>query len=709
MIAIGIDLGTTYSAVATVSESGRPEIVKTPDGDSTTPSVVYFPESGEPLVGREAKEMQSLGESDAAAFFKREMGNASFFFECRGHRHSATDLSAVVLKRLKADAEETLGKTINAAVITVPAYFNNEQRNATIEAGRLAGLEVLQIVNEPTAAAIAYGMTSSQAMNRTTLVYDLGGGTFDVSIVKVTPEEIKVLATDGNHRLGGKDWDDRVADFIAHKFQDEFGVSPFEDAETFNDVLVRCEKAKRELSSRESTRVTVTYAGSQGKYELTRGEFARLTQDLLESTRGLSESVLAAAGLSWGTLDGVLLVGGSTRMPMVADFVRQMTGREPLRGINVDEAVALGAAMKAASLLKEDDSFELEGVSDEFQLPTIADVTSHSLGMVAENEDRSKYVNSFIIPKNARIPAVQTKAHALRVPRSGGELEVYMLQGESKVPQECTVLGKYVFSDVRPGSGGMATIDVSYSYNANGTVDVSAVQRETGQGLPLRVETVPEDMSWLSRSPLENNPPQQSSSASIVLAVDISGSMDGHPLDEAVRAAHALAEKLDLSRFSVGVLAFSDRSESLLSCSSDKRKINAGIEQLKRAYGDWGAGTSAVPFNLAMQMLSKEPGAKYIVLLTDGCWASPSKAISQAHGAKEAGIEIVAIGFGGADRKFLARVATCDENALMTDVSGLVDSFSKIAQVLSDSPMSPLAGTASQGSSGRGFFRNMFG
>lgn len=688
MNAIGIDLGTTFSVVATVNASGRPEVVKMPeDGNSTTPSVVYFPETGDPLVGAEAKAMQALGEQDVASFFKRDMGDSGFTQVYRGRSYSATDLSAIVLRHLRLGAEEALGTKIDSAVITVPAYFNNAQREATIAAAKQAGFRnVLRIINEPTAAAIAFGLTKSAAMGKTTMVYDLGGGTFDVSIVKVTPAEITVLATDGDHRLGGKNWDDRIAQELAQRFKDEFGTDPFDDAESFNDLLVRCENAKRDLSQRENTRITVVHGGDRGSYTLTRAEFEVLTRDLLERTRNISESVLAAVpGLNWNNLDGVLLVGGSTRMPMVGEFVQAMTGRPPLHGINVDEAVAMGAALQAASDLQNDGEFELEGAGaggGEFSLPTITDVTSHSLGMVAENGDRSKYVNSILIAKNSTIPKTETKPYTLRVgrDRSRNKMEVYMLQGEDVDPLSCDILGKYVISDIEPVSGGKATLEVGFSYNKNGTVDVTAVQRDTGRELPVAKEPVPEDMSWLSRSPKENDKNNVKMNVSVVIAVDTSGSMEGRPLREAQKAARQLVSKLDLQQFSVGIMSFNDDNDCVVACCNDARKIDRAIGYLPKFSG----GTSAVPFRTAMSMMKDDAEKRFVIVLTDGEWFSPGPAIADAAMLKEGGVEIIAIGFGEADYNFLRKIASCDENALMTDLSNLVDSFSTIGQVLAE-------------------------
>ena len=388
---IGIDLGTTFSAISTVDEHGRAVILKNANGETLTPSVIYFGEDT-PIIGSEAKEMQEFGEDNVAAFYKRNMGDPYFLLHFKGKDYNAEELSSIFLKKLKADAELALGKSCHKAVITVPAYFSNAQREATVNAGKNAGLEILRIINEPTAAAIAFGL--NQNKEQTVLVYDLGGGTFDVTIIQITDKEIKVIGTGGNHELGGKNWDDRIVNFVAEQFEEEFGVNPLEDNATFNDLLVRAENSKKQLSSKKSARIVLAHDGDKGRYELTVEAFEELTKDLLEQTQMLTEQLIQEVGFDWNSIDGVLLVGGSTRMPMVSRWVNAMSGKEPLRGINVDEAVALGAAIQA--------NIDANGTDPLVGLRLggrkISDVMSHSMGMVAENEDRSKYLNSIIIP-----------------------------------------------------------------------------------------------------------------------------------------------------------------------------------------------------------------------------------------------------------------------------------------------------------------------
>jgi len=351
---IGIDLGTTFCVVATIDEMGRPVVLKNSDGKSITPSVIAFTPD-RVAFGDEAKGLQSLGNGNIASFFKNRMGDRSFYLEFNGQRYDATALSGLLLGKLKTDAEAALGKPVSKAVITVPAYFNNFQREATIEAGKLAGLDVLRIINEPTAAAIAYGIDKSRE-DQTLLVYDLGGGTFDVTLLRVTTGAIQVIATDGDHQLGGKDWDGRIMQHVVNQFQEEFVCDPLADVETLNDLLVQCENAKRMLSDATSARVKIFFDGNKGSYTITRDQFDTMTTDLMERTKTLCNTVLGEAKkswtgteepVSWSDVDGVLLVGGSTRMQQVATAVETMSGKSVIRGINIDEAVAIGAAIQA--------------------------------------------------------------------------------------------------------------------------------------------------------------------------------------------------------------------------------------------------------------------------------------------------------------------------------------------------------------------------
>lgn len=675
---IGIDLGTTFSAVAYVEDTGKPVILKNALGEALTPSVIYFSED-EIIIGSEAKEMQSIGEEDSniAAFYKRNMGDPNFILFLNGKEYSSEDLSAIFLKKLKDDAETALGFPIKNAVITVPAYFSNAQREATKRAGEKAGLKVSRVINEPTAAAIAFGLNKNTEQRL--LVYDLGGGTFDITVMEISEDTIKVLGTDGDHELGGKNWDDRLITFAAAKFTEEYQTDPLTDSVSFNDLLVRAENTKKQLSSRREARLDITHNGEKGRYTITVDEFESITADLLERTQMLTKRLLTEIKKDWSDIDGVLLVGGSTRMPMVQEWVKKMSGKEPLHGINVDEAVALGAAVQAHT-----DANGTEDASPKFTLGTykkVEDVMSHSLGMVAENGDRRQYVNSKIINKNNIIPCTQSQKYQIKT-RFGNdnELEVYLLQGESSRPSECNILGKYLFSNIAHKANDAEEIEVTYAYDSSGIVQVVAKQTSTGQELIMSKEAVPEDMSWLDTAPRDRQSETVSEPFSVLIAVDLSGSMSGKPLKKAQEAAQGFIDKLDLNTASIGLMPFADSVKMNCPLCKDGKKLKAGIREW--SIGMVGFGNSDQPFSKALQILKKEKARRFLIVLTDGIWSKQQTAKKEAEKCKNENIEIIALGFGGADEHFLRKIATSDENALLTNLGSLVDDFSKIAQVM---------------------------
>ena len=674
---VGIDLGTTYSVVAYINKYGKAEVIPNRNGNTVTPSVIYFGDES-PIVGDEAKEYQETGATEIASFFKRSMDDAYFQLTFHGRDYTAIDLSALVLGYLKQQAEDFLQGTVTDAVITVPAYFTNVQRTATIEAGKKAGLNVLRIINEPTAAALAYGLRPSQQTQKV-LVYDLGGGTFDISLVSITPTELQVIATDGDHRLGGKDWDDRLISYLETQFEQEFGIELL--GNDVNELRVLAEKTKRSLSSKQSVDVCVQTAGNVGTYTITRATFEDLTRDLMERTQILTERVLKEANLSWQDLSGVLPVGGSTKMPMVIDYIKHMSGKPPMSGINPDEAVALGAAIQAA--------IDTEQTQEATVLPyrlagrkSTVDVIAHSLGMIAENADRSHYINSIIIRKNLAIPSIETRPYQMTMRRDGDtELEVFLTQSESGDPQECTYLGCYTFSDFPPVRERTTVLDITYEYDKNGTVHISAVERASGQPLKLAIHPVPPDVPerFLGKPTAQ----QGREHMTIYLAFDVSGSMAGAPIEEAKKAAHSFVSQCDLSSTSIGLIAFSDRVQVGQHATQNVREITDAITNLRS--GSTGIGNRTDPFDEILTLLSNEHGLHYALVLADGVWSYQQKAEQKAKSCHQAGIEIVAIGFGSADRKFLNAIASSSEQSIFTDMNRLTDTFSTIAREITES------------------------
>jgi molecular chaperone DnaK (HSP70) len=673
---VGIDLGTTFSVVAYIDQQGRPQAIPNEHGKFVTPSVVYLGAGG-PMVGDEAKERQSLGDIEVASFFKRSMGDPHFELMFQAKTYTPVDLSALVLKHLKQTAENYLGHAVTHAVITVPAYFNNMQREATIEAGRRAGLQVLSIISEPTAAALAYGLRPAKD-TQTVLVYDLGGGTFDVSIVEITPTEQRVLGTGGDHNLGGKDWDDRIFSYLAQQFEDEFGVELAGD--NFNELLVKAENAKKTLSVRQVVEVRVQGSGHTATYRLDRELFERLTSDLMERTQRLTEQVLEDIQLTWTDLSQVLLVGGSTRMPMVRDYVERMSGKPALTSINPDEAVALGAAIQAALDMEEAQPAQAPLYALAGRKKSI-DVMSHSLGMLAINEDGSKYINSIIIQKNQPIPSRQTRPYTLRVgQRRDSRLEVYMTQGETDDPLDCAYLGKYVFTQIPAVEAKKVILDISYAYDKNGLVNVSAVERTTRQPLLLSIEPLPNDVPERFTRPPEIEVVREH--LTVYLVIDLSGSMSGQPLVEAKKAAHAFVQQCDLTNTSVGLISFSEKVQVETTACQNAKKISKAINDL--AVGRTGYGTSANPFHEIGQGFSRVSGLRYAVVLTDGLWEKQDKAIQTAKACHADRIEIIGVGFGEADRKFLRQISSSDQHSFFTHMHALAETFSTIAQELTE-------------------------
>jgi len=674
---VGIDLGTTNSVVACRNAYGRPEVIANREGRNITPSVVYFG-SDPPAVGDEAKEWARLGNEEIASFFKPHMGSPTYRLRFHGRDYDATGLSALILGRLKEDAEARLGEAVEHAVITVPAYFADPQRKATIEAGRLAGLNVARIINEPTAAALAYGLGKSGA-EETVLIYDLGGGTFDVTVARIAPDEVAVLATAGDRDLGGKDWDDHIATYLAEKFAADTGSDPLDDPVALNEVLTLAEQAKWALSERSSTRIALQIGRERRSYELSRAEFEAMTFALMDRTRRLTEEALGEAGLSWPQLSGVLLVGGSTRMPMVRSYVRAMAGQDPRAGVNVDEVVALGAAIQAAVEAGEVPG----GARPRFTLAgarRVVDVMSHSLGAVAVSLDGQSYVNDVIVRRNLPIPAEDTTSYLHATHGGANEtLEVYLTQGESTRPLDCEVLGKYAFSGIQ-ATDAEVRVDVKMSYDVNGVVQVRATQRDTGHSLRMRVEPVPDDLSWLGRPPASPTSRAPADPTRIYLLIDVSASMAGNPLAEAQSAARAFLDRCDFTATEVGLISFSDEVTLQAEATDNPRRVQAAIARLEAD----GTTNLSDALGLARARLNRLDRTRYVVLLTDGYPDAAESAVEQAALARGEGIEIVAIGIGDADLSYLRRLASTEEGSIFARPGELVGTFGHIARVIAE-------------------------
>ena len=463
---IGIDLGTTNSCVA-VMEGGEPVVIANSEGARTTPSVVSFQANGERLVGQVAKRQAITNPDKTIISIKREMGT-NHKTKIDDKEYSPQEISAMILQKIKADAESYLGETVSQAVITVPAYFNDAQRQATKDAGKIAGLEVLRIINEPTAASLAYGLDKTDKSEKI-LVYDLGGGTFDVSILELGDGVFEVLSTNGDTKLGGDDFDQKVMDYIAETFKAENGIDLRNDKMALQRLKEAAEKAKIELSASTQTNINLPFitADATGPkhidLNLTRAKFNELTHDLVQRSIDPINKALQDAGLSIGEIDKVILVGGSTRIPAVQEAVKNFTGKEPSKGVNPDECVAVGAAIQAGVLTGE--------VKDVLLL----DVTPLTLGI-----ETLGGVATPLIERNTTIPAKKSQVFSTAADGQTS-VEIHVVQGERQMAADNKTLGRFTLSGIAPAPRGIPQIEVTFDIDANGIVKVSAVDKGTGK------------------------------------------------------------------------------------------------------------------------------------------------------------------------------------------------------------------------------------
>lgn len=499
---VGIDLGTTYSTIAQLGDDGMPTCLVNADEQVITPSVVLLADDGKVVVGPSFERISIEDPSHVVEAIKREMGNSDFFIVYQNKKLTPEFVSALILKKLKQDAEKTVGAIANA-VVTVPYYFNDVRRKATQDAGRIAGLNVIDIINEPTAATLCYAWEKGELGRgdlgqdeKTILVYDLGGGTFDVTVVRYTPTNFRVLATDGDVMLGGLDWSRRIVDHVSEQFERKHGSDPREDPETMQILSAECENAKRELSSKAQTPINVYHQGKSMTLSLTRGDFERMTGDLMQRTRDTTELVMQQAGVEPEGLDDLVLVGGSTHMPVVEQMLVEVCGRKPNRDVIPEEAVARGAAIHAAILEARATGGESRMgrvVVDRLRSVQTTDVNSHSLGIkITDPGDRSRKINHIMIPKNTPIPYEKTQRF---VTNSDGQqrIHVTVLEGDAPDPMACEQIGDFRVYDLPSNLPKGSPVEVQYRYDSSGRISVAA--KELTGNKEASTEIVRENMA----------------------------------------------------------------------------------------------------------------------------------------------------------------------------------------------------------------------
>jgi len=622
--AVGIDLGTTYSAIAQVNKHGVPEILANAEGDRITPSVILF-DGDDIVVGNYAKQAAIAYPDQVVDFVKRYIGDPDYGFAYRNDVYTPERLSSFILAKLKHDAEARLGHPIKEAVITVPAYFGDQQRRATLKAGELAGLKVLKLINEPTAAAFAYGLANI-GKDMKVLVFDLGGGTFDVTLAEIVGKDINVIATNGDHQLGGKDWDEALISHISERFQEKHGVDPLEDVAAYHDLRQKCVSAKLSLSRRPKVNLFFDFNGQILREEVTRELFVELTSPLLARCKALTEDVLQDAKASGNDVEVVLLAGGSTRMPMVRQLIQTMFQKAAATDINPDECVALGAALTAAL-----ESAKLSGEAPPVDIRT-HDVTSHSLGMVVFKDGQLK--NSQIIRRNTRIPCERTRDDYVTSHDKQSTMDLWLVQGESEMPLECNALGHFEFYGLPARSAGETRLAVTFKYNENGIVEVECMDLNNGQILGHRLSKSSVTLEDLAR---DNVP------VHIALLMDCSGSMYGQSITEARRAASTFIDRTLNSKQprKLSLVAFPGGLKTPV--TNNVNTVMDAIDKLSPI----GSTPMALGLAQARAALKQSSGVqKVYVVLTDGHPDDPEGTLEECHRIRRTGGRIIAVGVG---------------------------------------------------------------
>lgn len=711
-IKVGIDLGTTYCAVATMDPSkNQPYIIRNTNDENIVPSFIQFVD-GKTIVGKEAQEAFEAKESGCVCAFKLNMGHHEEKYYLNDNEYSAYELSAILLKYLKDETEASTGQKIDEAVITCPAYFADPERRDIFEAAKLAGLNVKKIIDEPTAAALCFG-TNHWKENNVVLVYDLGGGTFDITLIQLQgTNNLRTVATLGDHRLGGKDWDNELVNIISGKILSDTGIDPYEDLSLQSLIMRSAELIKKKLTDVTTAKVDI-YIPDYGPYEttVTRDEFNESTRYLIDRTGMLCDQLLQKEGLNWSNINDVLLVGGSTKMRQVREYLKEKTGKTPLSAVNPDEAVALGAAIQSSlqkakylTLGGTDDTKRSgnnslkfgQAVGKETRISNAAmiehnDIIAHSMGIIAVNAEGTHYINKTIIPANEVIPCKRAKEFNFYTSKNqeDNEIEIYVLQGDkAPLDPDTRIIHRYIVSGIiHDRANNPTTIRVQYSYDNNGLVHVQARQGSGTKDLPIREEPIPADMSKYGR-PVEKVVITKKPDLNILMAIDVSGSMGGNPIADAKRAMVNFVDQFSDydGDIRIGVIANANSAVFVSQLTSDFTSLKSEISLIDCNYKGVGYGSSGQPFDLIYDCMKDCYDSKNIaIVLADGQWGYADQSIQKAKKCHSANIDVIGIGFGDADKQFMNAISSGDISSVMLGGSSeLVSGFGKIAQEISN-------------------------
>lgn len=628
-IRVGIDLGTCYSSLAYVDQKTE-ELIIIPNEEEElkTPSLVLaFPDKTT-LFGQEALDKRLAGEGEV------------------------TEPSTAYLQYLLQMAKKKVGQDITEAVITVPSFYTDGERRNLKEMLSEAGVHVIGILNEPTAAALAYSYRNPDC-KKLVLIYKLGGGSFEAAVAEIKMNQVQILGTTGSRDLGGKEWEDVIATYIQDQFFRDYRIDFTEDKGESIRIRTLAEQIKIRLSQVSSADAIIHYKGYSAKYTITREMLGQMTQTILTLTSKLVIKLLDSLSINKTQLDGILFSGGGTKMPMVKDHLRKVIGRDAILGVNTDYDVVFGAAIMARLWDGKKEGFD-----------SIHEVVSNSLGMISVSVDGAWYVNSIMIHKNSRIPVSNTRTFRLPSHKEGGRMVIFLLQGEAAIPKDCTVVGKYVIDRIYPTTEDMVYIEVTFTYDADGIIHIQARQKNTKEELSIKKEPIPLDMEWVNSQPKVVKEDIATQEEGLVyLCVDLSGSMAGVTFVEAKRALRRLAEELDLKSKRVGIIGFADQSQLILPPTENLNNIIRTLQRLHISGRMFGYGNGTSPFAQVYEKHCQDELKEEVtmVVVTDGAWPDKERALQVANLCKEKGVSIYTMGFGRADMDYLKRLSSLKE------------------------------------------------